>query len=456
MRRGKPQASLFRFAAGITLRCEQVKQNLRLRNEYLPALSPVATIKGKKQLFYNADVEDCFMTGAYQRAEIAVVYAVAFFQGIGNVAFPASATLFKSHHGLSDSEYGFLYLPMITCAIVSSLSATWLVHRMALKTLLVVGIVSYAVAQGLLALSFPLQSYKVLLWSIAVLGVGFGYTGAAVNFYPTQFFPLHRDAAIIFVHAAFGTGATLAPLLLSWVEHIASWVAYPTAVAALMSWLAAKAHSLPLRVRMPIRQAERKVSLGVPFGLWLFCVVAVLYALCESTFANWSVIFLREAKGLSDTSSQSGLSLFWLALTVGRIAASAVSRRVGAEKIYLSHLPVIAIAFLLAFYSESEIVLLVSLFVAGLGCSAFFPLNVSLAMKYFPEQAAATSGLMSACVMLGIGIAAYGIAPLRAYFDLEQIYLFSVIYPLAALLIAGWLIKKFACAKVSHIVSSDV
>lgn len=383
------------------------------------------------------------MTHTYQHAEIAVVYAVAFFQGIGNVVFPASAALFKRHHAMSDAQYGFLYLPMITCAILSSLSAAALVHRLAMKTLLVAGMFSYALTQALLALSYPTQSYALVVLSISILGIGFGLTGTAVNFFPTQFFPLHRDAAIIFVHAAFGVGATLAPVLLHFVEQTISWVAYPTAVAGLMSLLGMRAYTLPLPANIPAPRAARAVR-ALPIGLWLFCAIAVLYALAESTFANWAVIFLQEAKHLSSSVAQTALSLFWLALTVGRIAASILARKLGTERLYLAHLPIIAIAFALAFYSEAESVLLVCFFLAGLGCSAFFPLNVSLAMKYFPEQAAQTSGLMSAFVMLGIGIAAFGIAPLRALFDLEQIYLFSIIYPVFAMGLAGWLVKKLS------------
>ncbi|MFN3393919.1 MAG: hypothetical protein ACK424_05120 [Candidatus Thermochlorobacter sp.] len=79
-----------------------------------------------------------------RRAEIALVYAVAFFQGIGNIVFPASAATFKTHHGFSDSDYGLLYLAMILFAISSSLTAAFLVHRLLLKTIFLIGTFGYA------------------------------------------------------------------------------------------------------------------------------------------------------------------------------------------------------------------------------------------------------------------------------------------------------------------------
>jgi len=128
------------------------------------------------------------MLPTYRPTEIAFVYAVAFFQGIGNIVFPASAAVFKSHHRFSDSDYGLLYLALIFFAILSSLAAAFLVRRIPLKLILLVGIFGYALSQAILALSYPMHSHALVLISISVLGIGFGFTGTAVNFYPTQFF----------------------------------------------------------------------------------------------------------------------------------------------------------------------------------------------------------------------------------------------------------------------------
>lgn len=378
-----------------------------------------------------------------RRAEIALVYAVAFFQGIGNIVFPASATIFKTHHGFSDSNYGLLYLAMIFFAISSSLTAAFLVHRLPLKTIFLIGTFGYTLSQLLLALSYPAQSYALVLLSISILGIGFGFTGTAVNFYPTQFFPTHRDAAIIFVHVAFGIGATLAPTLLAFAQTFFGWASYPAAASLLLFALAIVSFTLPLQANIP-HASSNNATPSVPFGLWLFCIVAVLYALCEATFSNWSVIFLVETKGLSLSSASSGLSAFWFALTFGRLLASILARSLGAEKIYLVLPPMMALAFLLTPIVNSESNLLLCFLLAGFGCSAFFPLNVSLAIKYFPEQAAMTGGLMSAFVMLGIGIVSYGIAPLRQHLALEKIYLFSSIYPILAMLLGFALVKKFS------------
>jgi MFS family permease len=50
---------------------------------------------------------------------------------------------------------------------------------------------------------------------------------------------------------------------------------------------------------------------------------------------------------------------------------------------------------------------------AGLGCSAFFPLCISLSGQEFPRFAAAMSGELVAFYQAGYGVAAFAVGPLR-------------------------------------------
>jgi len=56
------------------------------------------------------------------RAESRVVNLAGLVQGIVLVTFPAASTIFTSrqYYGLSDSQYGAMFLPMVVLAIVTS------------------------------------------------------------------------------------------------------------------------------------------------------------------------------------------------------------------------------------------------------------------------------------------------------------------------------------------------
>jgi hypothetical protein len=77
---------------------------------------------------------------------------------------------------------------------------------------------------------------------------------------------------------------------------------------------------------------------------------------------------------------------------------------------------------------------------AGLGCSAFFPLCISLSGQEFPRFAAAMSGELVAFYQAGYGVAAFGVGPLR---DLTGRPL-GMIYTVGTLVAAAMLMAALA------------
>jgi MFS family permease len=77
-------------------------------------------------------------------------------------------------------------------------------------------------------------------------------------------------------------------------------------------------------------------------------------------------------------------------------------------------LPVVLIgAFQMVSHASGAAESIVAFGVSGLGCSAFFPLSISLSGQAFPRLAALTSGELVAFYQAGYGVAAFGVGPLR-------------------------------------------
>src|SRR5262245_32013781 len=59
------------------------------------------------------------------KAETNAVYAAGLIQGIALVTFPAASTIFTdpSQYGLSNTQYGTMFLPQVITAITGSLLA---------------------------------------------------------------------------------------------------------------------------------------------------------------------------------------------------------------------------------------------------------------------------------------------------------------------------------------------
>jgi predicted MFS family arabinose efflux permease len=172
--------------------------------------------------------------------------------------------------------------------------------------------------------------------------------------------------------------------------------------------------------------------------------MVILYAFAEGTFANWSVIFLHEERGIAPAQAALALSVFWAMMAVGRLLVSALLLRIPAARIWLT-LPVLMIsAFLLLPLAHSALTGIALFAFAGLACSAFFPVSVGLITRRFPASAALVSSLMIAALMLGVGSGSFAIGALRAMLSLENLYRVSTLYPLTAFVLAVMLLKSGA------------
>ena len=100
------------------------------------------------------------------------------------------------------------------------------------------------------------------------------------------------------------------------------------------------------------------------------------------------------------------------------------------------------IAALLALPYASGAASGLSLFaLAGLGCSAFFPLTIALSSKRFPNDVAWVSSMLTAALMAGVGMGSFAVGALREVLALENLYRISVVYPLLVLLLI-FILKK--------------
>jgi predicted MFS family arabinose efflux permease len=104
--------------------------------------------------------------------------------------------------------------------------------------------------------------------------------------------------------------------------------------------------------------------------------------------------------------------------------------------ILLYVLPVlIAAAFISVSHIHSSATALTSFAFAGLACSAFFPLLVGVTAARFPNDVSWIASMLTAAMMVGVGMGSYAIGALRHTFSITQLYQYSSACPLALLLL---------------------
>lgn len=381
---------------------------------------------------------------------VLLVYAATFLQGLAIISFPGLSAVLKGDLGLSDAAYGSLFLPQIALAIVGAGAGGVLARRLGLKVLLVVAMLANALSQLCLALAGaagPDWTLAVLMTATGCLGLGVGLFGAPLNTYPTLLFPRRADAALVAAHTVIGAGFAVGPFAAGLVGNGGPWQAYPAAMVVLLL-AAATAGAL---VRLP-QEAPKQAAAGAASAtplqrsaFWILVAIAVLYAFAEGTFSNWAVVYLTEEKDLADRLATAALSAFWAAMVAGRLIVSAVLVRLPGMPFWLG-LPVLMVAAFLALPAVDGAAAAIAVFAfAGVACSAFFPLTVSVATHRFPADVSLVSALMIAAVMAGVGLGTFLIGALSEVLSFADLYRLSALYPAAALvlaLVSVWMARR--------------
>ena len=100
-----------------------------------------------------------------QRSEILAVYVAGVIQGVALVTFPAASAVFTSpgDYGLSNTQYGGMFVPQALMAIVASLLGAALRRRLGAKRIYMLGLIANLLAMTLLVVE-PVLDGSNMAW----------------------------------------------------------------------------------------------------------------------------------------------------------------------------------------------------------------------------------------------------------------------------------------------------
>ncbi len=365
-----------------------------------------------------------------RRAQIGIVYGGGLVQGLALVSVPAAATILTSAdgYGLTSSQYGSIFLPLFAGSVLASLLAPALARRRGLKSVLVTGFAANGAAMAVFALSatmtgVPATAYAMLLAATGLLGIGFGATLTAINAFAAGFFPNRSETAVTALHTLLGTGTALAPLIVALLVKGGQWWLLPLAIALAAAVLIMLALTQELRIAA---EDDAGASLGawavartLPLRSWVWIAFALLYGICETLFGNWGTVYLHQQRSLPPATANLALAVFWASVTIGRLLVAVASTRIPPTAI-LRLLPVlITMALVCVAVASGPTIGVLAFAFAGLACSACLPLSIGTASSETPRFVETISGWMVAAYMIGYGIGAFAVGPLRQAGELQ-------------------------------------
>lgn len=339
---------------------------------------------------------------------LAVIYLAFISLGLPDSLLGAAWPVMCTDFSVPLSYAGIV--SMIICAgtILSSLLCDRIVRRIGAAVLTAASVAMTAVA--LLGFSFSTAYWMLILWAVPY-GIGAGCVDAALNNYVALHFASRH---MNWLHSMWGVGASAGPYIMGFVlSRGQSWnVGYLIIAFIQFALTAVLLLSIPIWSRgVEIDADEKKNAHSAPVrlieivsvpGAWEILLAFFCYCALEQTAALWVSTYLTRRIGLHEDIAASLASLFYIGITVGRIASGFLSIKIHDKQMIRLSEAVLAVSFSVLFLPLGKVGALIGLSLFGLGCAPIYPAIIHSTPEHFgAERSQAMIGVQMASAYVG-------------------------------------------------------
>jgi fucose permease len=352
-----------------------------------------------------------------------VLLSYATFVLIGITAGTGGVLLVAqmSGYGVDRATIGVMFFTNSIGFVLAGLSNGALIRRLGFRAATGLGSGGFVLVGLYLATRPPFVAFLLVQ---VLLGYATGVLESVLNAYiaalPEARGQLNR------LHAFFGVGALIGPVLASWMLGLASWpevwlvlavACAPLLVGFLMTYPGRPSAGPPARLaadppaQLPEPLPESLLEPPAPQpggllgaalrqrGVLLGSLLLAIYVGLEIGVGNWGFSYLVQSRGLARLPAGYAVSGYWLGLTVGRFLISPIAARLGtstARMIYVCMTGVIAAATL-AWLSPGATPAIAALALLGFFLGPIFPTTMAIVPQLTEEDLAPTAiGIMNA------------------------------------------------------------
>lgn len=320
--------------------------------------------------------------------------------GVGSVLLPAQ----MADYHVDMATIGLTFFTFSAGYFLAGSVTGPLMARFGTRAALLVGGALFALVTAYLGLRPP---FVVFVLVQLLTGFGMGILESVLNVYlaalPAATTLLNR------LHAFFGVGALLGPLLAAWMLQTQEWTAVYLVVAALTVPVI-----LAFLVIFPAHTPAEAEPHGGPRGLLgtvarqpavlLAAVFLTVYVGLEISVGNWGYTYLLGEHQQAALVASWSISAYWLGLTIGRFVISPVAIRlgVGAARMVLGCLVGIVVALLVIWWAPVPVLASVGLAVLGFFLAPLFPTLLAVVPRLTSPRLVPTAiGLINGLSVIG-------------------------------------------------------
>lgn len=366
---------------------------------------------------------------ARTRAIVVLIYAFVLLGMPGSalsVVWPSVADDLSRSLG----DLGIITLAMGLAYGAVSMASGRLTSRFPASRLLLAAAVSSAVSLTVFAVA---DSW---MWIVAA-AVPLGMSGGAIDSIGNGFVAVKEDSSVMgFIHAAFGFGSMVAPLVMTGLLAAGlSWRMGFAAFAVLQLILAVGFFVVGSTIRMPMEGSSEKPHRSgsrslLGLSVWTFFI----YAGVEGSTGFWAFTLLTEGQGISDKIAGLAVAAHWGALFVSRLLLGIVGDRVDPNRTVAIAAAGIVGGLALMWWDPTSIVSIFGLVLAGFANGPVFPLEIVLTARRFGDEytpwavgyqlSAATFSIAIVPAIIGIAVNRNGALAIGAMLSVLAVVMF--------------------------------
>ncbi|NUO79321.1 MFS transporter [candidate division KSB1 bacterium] len=348
--------------------------------------------------------------------------------GVFGVAWPS----IRAHFKLPFDALGPLLVMLTLGYLLASFGSGRILARMNVGALL---------AWSCLATSLSLFGYAMTQWWWlmvglgALAGLGAGAIDAGLNTYAATHF---SAASVNWLHAFYGVGATLGPMIMTSVLNAPlPWQWGYVIVGAAQLLLAAcfglthkrwsngrhdevASNDLVAASRsVPVTSASHSATLRRPVA-WLGIGVFFVYTGIEAAAGAWSYSLFTESRGVAMITAGTWVSVYWGALTAGRLLSGLVVNYMPVHVLLRFCMLGLALGATMMWLNLTHWFSFLGFAMIGLCCAPIFPSMIATTPERLGAAHTANAvGFQLAAAVLGAALLPSLVGVLARYFTLE-------------------------------------
>jgi fucose permease len=368
--------------------------------------------------------------GWLSRVKAGVLVSYAAFVFVGVYAGTGGVLLLSqmNSYGVDRATIGITFFTGSAGYVFAGLSNGALMQRFGIRMALAVGGGAFVLAGLYMATRPPFAAFVAVQ---LVIGYGTGVVETVLNTYIASM--PGATALLNRLHAFFGVGALVGPVLAAWIVGFAPWtvvwlvlaVACVPLTAGFLIACPGPAPTWPATATEPGAQAPgtqpadtgtrttgepgspaRRLLAAALRDPGVLCGTAMLavYVGLEISVGNWGFSYLVQARGLTGTLAGYAVSGYWLGLTAGRFLINPIATRAGLTTVRMMYMCLVGIiaAATLAWLAPTAATSSAALVLLGFFLGPVFPTTMAITPRLTTPRLVPTAiGVLNAGGLAG-------------------------------------------------------